>query len=370
MDYSIFTRSYDEHAIEVVLTLLVQVPPPGNLTERFGYKYIANYIGSQSYDDLDQIINGVLNSPDSLYSKLIPLSGIRPSRGIAGDFILISADTDSASGRDIGTGNPFQAAFASPSASIASLGSGQAVITSATGEQLSGTSLLTNIGLTPWTAGLVKPCVWDFKSGKLMGLPDPAPPAPILGMTVSDNSGSFGLVRTIYVTTTSLAEITVTLSDGGYGGVFNPAVANIGGMYGTAVNVDYFPPFNAKSGDAITFTATNNGGLANPPPINYSFLPAVLLSSQYPDGPAGFPVNMGFTLILNGGVFTETLSVSLSLSTGDGTISPPSALISESTPSVTFIFTPTSPGYNLILPVGFNQSIYLIAPQQITYNAY
>ena len=169
-DATVFARGMDEKSYGLSATLMVQLPGNvvGSPMTPFGFPYTARYLAG-GVDTLDQQTNALL-ALGPLYGRLLPLSGIRPSRLEPVDWILIYANL---SGLNLnGMGNPMEPAIGAPIAPIAAGATGGANLWNTRGLQLPGVYSVRNLSFTiPWVANDRNYVYWDWKFGGLVGMP-------------------------------------------------------------------------------------------------------------------------------------------------------------------------------------------------------
>lgn len=156
--------------------------------------------------------------------------------------------------------------------------------------------------------------------------------------------------------------ITVTPSDGGAGGTFNPTSINLtsGSPTGTFT-------YTATSSGAKTISVTNNAALTNPSSITYtaSSASATALSMTGPSGGSSGVASTNFTVSTNG-TLAGTVTVTPSDGGGGGSFSPTTLTLNSGTLSGTFTYTPASAGAKTI---SITNNGGLSNPSNITYTA-
>ena len=137
---------------------------------------------------------------------------------------------------------------------------------------------------------------------------------------------------------TVASPVTVTPNDGGAGGSFAPSSVVLSNANSTAT----FSYTAAKAG-TITIATTNNGGLQNPAPVTFTAQIQNLVTTYTLSGPASGTVASAatFTLTLGAGLLNNPVQITPSASNGDGTFSPTSITLTNTSRSATFTYTPT-----------------------------
>ena len=157
--------------------------------------------------------------------------------------------------------------------------------------------------------------------------------APVLAGAPTD---PFTVALPAYRTTAG--PVTVTPSDGGAGGTFSPRSMTLSTASPSA-SFTYTP---AASG-AVTLSVSSGGALADPAPVTVVATTAKVATYTL-SAPSAGDVTMAsapFTVTLGPGAISGVVVVTPSASNGDGTFSPPSVVLTNSSRSATFTYTPT-----------------------------
>jgi hypothetical protein len=137
--------------------------------------------------------------------------------------------------------------------------------------------------------------------------------------------------------------VTVTPSDGGKGGTFNPSSFTMTGV-SPSVTFTYTP---SQTGN-INISISNNGTLANPAAITYnSVLPATQVMLSGPALARAGVQSANFTAQLDGYVATAVKVIPNDNGDG-GTFTPVFVMLDSNTPSATFTYTGASGGVKTI----------------------
>ena len=159
-----------------------------------------------------------------------------------------------------------------------------------------------------------------------------APNPSIGGVGIPSGSFTVGLPNGRYVS----SPVTVNFGDGGAGGKFTPFSVVLSNTNPTAT-FTYTP---AQAG-SITIAATDNGGLTNPAPVNFTAQSLVTTYTLTGPGSGTVESPATFTATLGPGWLNNPVVLTPSASNGDGTFSPSSVTLSNTNRSATFTYTPT-----------------------------
>jgi len=153
-------------------------------------------------------------------------------------------------------------------------------------------------------------------------------------LVVGTPSGSFtvGLPNGRYVS----SPVTVTPNDGGEGGTFTPSSVVLSGANPTATFT-----YTAAQAGTITIATTDNGGLNNPPSATLTVQSLVKTYTLSGPGSGEVATAATFTLTLGTGWLNNPVQLTLSASNGDGAFIPSSIILTNTSRSATFTYTPT-----------------------------
>jgi hypothetical protein len=162
--------------------------------------------------------------------------------------------------------------------------------------------------------------------------PDPASGA------AGGASGPFTVALPPFRTTSVV--VAVTPSDGGAGGTFTPASVPLSTACPSAT-FTYTPTGTGSR----TIRTTNDGNLTDPAPLAYTILPAATSFSLTGPGEGDCSVASPYMVALPPGTgLAVPVSLTLAASDGDGTFQPAGVVLSNTSRSATFTYTPSSIG--------------------------
>jgi len=171
---------------------------------------------------------------------------------------------------------------------------------------------------------------------------------PTSGVT-DVTSGDFSVSSDLPISTS----ITVTPNDNGAGGTFSPTSVIISSTTPTATFT-----YTSSSTGSKTISVTNDGGLNNPTSITHVVILNIPATEVILSGPTSGSIEVAstnFTVSANG-IITGNLTVTPNDNGAGGTFSPTSVIISSTTPTATFTYTPSSIGIKIISVIN-NQSL-------------
>ncbi len=132
--------------------------------------------------------------------------------------------------------------------------------------------------------------------------------------------------------------VTITPSDGGAGGTFTPSSVTLT-MASLSATFTYTP----AALRAVAISVSSGGVLANPAAMTLNATKTAVATYTL-SSPAAGAVTMAsepFTVTLGSGAISGSVVVTPSASNGDGTFSPSSVVLTNSSRSATFTYTPT-----------------------------
>ena len=145
---------------------------------------------------------------------------------------------------------------------------------------------------------------------------------------------------------TTAGPVTVTPSDGGAGGKFTPSSLTL-----TTGSPSATFTYTPADPGAVTISVSSGGALTDPAAVTLDATTAAVATYTW-SAPAAGDVTMAsgpFTVTLGPGAISGGVVVTPSASNGNGTFSPPSVVLTNSSRSATFTYTPTLWGQRSIL---------------------